>query len=119
MPDQFQSGKTISHLFDNFYIIYIHQDNQMKIVNTDTNEILFNINLTFDSILEFQEKVNELKKIFMLMAKTGNKQDKDFNEIFRQLEINNLQLFEIKIKQLNLLKSLKFKEKKTNEFLDI
>ena len=119
MFNQISQGKITSHLFGNFYIIYIHQDKQMKIVNTDTNEILFNINLTFDSILEFQEKVNELKKIFLLMSKTDNKQDKDFNEIFRQLEINNLQLFEIKIKQLNLLKSLKFKEKRTNEFLDI
>ena len=119
MSDYFQFGKSTMHLFGNFHIIYIHQDKQIKIVNADTNEIFFNIMVSFDSDLQFREKVNELKKIFSLLNKNENTVDKDFNEIFRQLEVNNLQLFEIKIRQLNLLKSLKLHENKLNQFLDI
>ena len=65
MFNQISQGKIITRLFNNFYIIYIHNDKQMKIINLDTNEIFFNTTITFDSAIQFQEKVGELRRLFL------------------------------------------------------
>ena len=110
MTDLFNIGIVSAPFFHDFHVFYIHNDHQLKIVNIETNEIFFILTITFDSINQFNDKVNDLKNLFFFLNSTDNNYFKNANELFSELEHLNLQIFELKTKQIHLLKSLKFNE---------